>query len=76
MRFVQYRKVRFCSIDEADISCIVLDKLERKYGGERFTNPENMEKNAAMNAKLSQRIKTLGPQVARQLFSMVSNMVR
>lgn len=59
----------------------VLDKLERKFGGERFNNPENDAKNngrphcyvvqrmetltlsAAMNQKLSKRIKTILPMV-------------
>ena len=35
----------------------MLDKLERKFGGERFNNPNNEAKNRAMNQKLSQRIK-------------------
>lgn len=35
----------------------MLDKLERKFGGERFNNPNNEAKNRAMNQKLSKRIK-------------------
>ena len=39
---------------------IVLDKMERKFGGERFNNPENEAKNRAMNQKLSKRIVQVG----------------
>ena len=31
--------------------------MERKFGGERFNNPNNEAKNRAMNQKLSKRLK-------------------
>jgi hypothetical protein len=31
--------------------------LEKKFGGERFNNPENAEKNKALNANILKRLK-------------------
>ncbi|TKA27936.1 hypothetical protein B0A50_04001 [Salinomyces thailandicus] len=44
-----------------DAICRFLDKLERKFGGEKFNNPDNDAKNAAMNQKISTRIKKIAP---------------
>jgi len=40
-----------------------LDKLEKKFGGERFNNQENAEKNRAMNANILKRLKQVGMMV-------------
>ena len=40
-----------------------LDKIEKKFGGERFNNPENAEKNKAMNANILKRLKQVGMMV-------------
>ena len=44
-------------IESSLTGIIVLDKLERKFGGERFNDPNNEAKNRAMNQKLSKRIR-------------------
>ena len=36
---------------------IVLDRIEKKFGGDRFNNPENAEKNKALNANILKRVK-------------------
>lgn len=36
---------------------IVLDRIEKKFGGERFNNPDNAEKNKALNANILKRVK-------------------
>ena len=41
----------------------VLDKLEHKFGGQRFNDPNNDAKNRAMNQKLAKRIMTIAPKV-------------
>lgn len=37
-----------------------LDRIEKKFGGERFNNPANAEKNARMNQKILKRVKQVG----------------
>jgi hypothetical protein len=44
-------------------SNIVLDKLEHKFGGQRFNDPANDAKNRALNQKLARRIMTIAPKV-------------
>jgi len=41
----------------------VLDKLEHKFGGQRFNDPANDAKNRALNQKLARRIMTIAPKV-------------
>ena len=42
---------------------IVLDRIERKFGGERFNNPANAEKNKALNANILKRLTQVGKMV-------------
>ena len=42
------------------MSTLGLDKVERKFGGERFSNPANAEKNKALNANILKRLKQVG----------------
>lgn len=37
-----------------------LDKIEKKFGGERFNDPANAEKNKKMNANILKRLKQVG----------------
>lgn len=37
-----------------------LDRIEKKFGGDRFNNPENAEKNKALNANILKRLKQVG----------------
>ncbi|KAK4697703.1 hypothetical protein P7C71_g420, partial [Lecanoromycetidae sp. Uapishka_2] len=37
-----------------------LDRIEKKFGGDRFNNPDNVEKNKALNANILKRIKQVG----------------
>lgn len=64
---VQTSSAKVCASDQGTIwkltSSLVLDKLERKFGGERFNNPDNDAKNAAMNQKMSQRVMKILPMV-------------
>jgi hypothetical protein len=41
----------------------VLDKLEHKFGGQRFNDPANDAKNRALNQKIAKRIMTIAPKV-------------
>lgn len=36
---------------------IVLDRIEKKFGGDRFNNPENADKNKALNENILKRVK-------------------
>jgi hypothetical protein len=47
--------IRFCNT--------VLDKLEHKFGGQRFNDPANDAKNRALNQKIAKRIMTIAPKV-------------
>ena len=40
-----------------------LDRIERKFGGDRFNNPENAEKNKALNANIVKRLTQVGMMV-------------
>ena len=40
-----------------------LDKIERKFDGERFKNPANAEKNKALNANILKRLTQVGKMV-------------
>ena len=37
----------------------VLDRIEKKFGGERFNNPANYEKNKKLNDSLILKLKQL-----------------
>jgi hypothetical protein len=45
------------------VACVYslgLDKIEKKFGGERFNNPQNAEKNRRLNANILRRVKQVG----------------
>jgi len=37
-----------------------LDRIEKKFGGDRFNNPENLEKNRKLNENILKRLKQVG----------------
>lgn len=49
------------------VSTIVLDRIEKKFGGDRFNNPENAEKNKELNANILKRVKQVMGMVMRVL---------
>ncbi|CAC9891700.1 hypothetical protein D6C86_10447 [Aureobasidium pullulans] len=57
-----------------DMICKILDKLEHKFGGQRFNDPNNDAKNRAMNQKLAKRIMTIAPKVLKKLPMLLTKM--
>ncbi|KEQ73105.1 hypothetical protein M436DRAFT_82362 [Aureobasidium namibiae CBS 147.97] len=57
-----------------DMICKILDKLEHKFGGQRFKDPANDAKNRALNQKLARRIMTIAPKVLKKLPKMLARM--
>ena len=51
------RSTHVCYLTCCSVSTLVLDRIEKKFGGERFNNPENAEKNKALNANILKRVK-------------------
>ena len=52
--------MQYCGLLSNQISrgfFLGLDKLEKRFGGERFNNPENEEKNRKLNENILKRLK-------------------
>lgn len=41
----------------------MLDKVEKKFGGERFNDPANYEKNQKLNDNIIRKLKRVGKMV-------------
>ncbi|MCJ1456930.1 hypothetical protein MMC28_007296 [Mycoblastus sanguinarius] len=52
--------------DDRDTLTKWLDRIEKKFGGDRFNNPDNAEKNKAMNENILKRLKQVGMMVMQK----------
>lgn len=62
--------------DDRDTLTKLLDRIEKKFGGERFNNPDNAEKNKALNANILKRVKQVMGMVVQRGPGMVMRMMR
>ncbi|CAF9942366.1 MAG: hypothetical protein ALECFALPRED_009715 [Alectoria fallacina] len=62
--------------DDRDTINKWLDRIEKKFGGDRFNNPENADKNKALNENILKRVKQVMGLVMQRGPSMLMNMVK
>ncbi|KAF6225233.1 hypothetical protein HO133_010430 [Letharia lupina] len=62
--------------DDRDTITKLLDRIEKKFGGDRFNNPENAEKNKELNANILKRVKQVMGMVMQRGPGMLMNMVK
>lgn len=62
--------------DDRDTLTKLLDRIEKKFGGDRFNNPENDEKNKALNENILKRAKQVMGMVMQRGPGMLMNMVK